>query len=59
MIIIIDVCYFNIKVFLLMILDINDFDLWFFFNIVFRIYGMIMYEMGIENFFNNYEYVFM
>lgn len=43
-----------------MALDINDFDLWFFSpNTAFRIHGMIMYEMGIENSPNNHEHVFM
>lgn len=42
-----------------MTLDINDFDLWFSPNTAFRIHGMIMYEMGIENSPNNHEHVFM
>lgn len=56
---IIDVCHFNIKVFSLMALDINDFDLWFSPNTDSRMHGMIMYEMGIENSPNIHEHVFM
>lgn len=57
---VIDVYHFNIKVFSLMVLDINDFDLWFFpQHCAFRMHDMIMYEMGIENSLNIHEHVFM
>ena len=57
---IIDVYHFNIKVFSLRVLDMNDFDLWFYpQHCSFRMHDMIIYEMGIENSLKIHKHVFM